>query len=134
MIQEKNRKCNICLAEKSLDHFDAKTYNCKPCESIKRKKDHLRKKIEERKVYREKLKERCTNDGITDEEFNKYFVPFEKFEIMKNLSDQYSFHQCSEISKLDKKQNKSDYENKYFLDVAFINDEKRNAAYRIHII
>ena len=134
MIQECLRKCNICQDEKPLTQYDKKTYSCKECNSIRLQKKYKQNKIEERKLYRDKFKMLCMNDGVTDEEFNRQFIPFEKFEIMKSLPELFSFHQCNEIRKLDIKQNKSDYDNNYFLDVAFIEDKKRKSYYRIHII
>ena len=131
---EDNRKCNMCNIDKPKIEFHSKTYNCKQCTSIKKNRKYKQSIIEERKLYRDKLKMVSANDGVTDEEFNKHFIPFEKFEIMKNLPELFSFHQCSTIRKLDIQQNKSDYNNKYFLDVAFIEDKKRKSYYRVHII
>ena len=127
-MSEKLRICNICLAGKQINEFDKKKYTCKICNSLKYKQG----KIEERKLYRDALKMKCLADGVTEEGFNKHFIPFEKFEIMKNLPGLYSFHQCKEITKLDKQKNKPDYDNEYFLDVAFIED--KTSYYIIHII
>lgn len=124
------RKCNICLIEKTVTEFDKKKYTCKRCNS----NNYVKNKVNDRTPYRVRLKELCDKDDVTDEEFNKHFIPFEKFQIMKKLPELYTIHQCTEIRKLDRNQNKSDYENKYFFDVAFIGDKKRNSYYRIHII
>ena len=128
------RKCNICQIEKSLTEYDKKTYKCKECNSIRLKKEYKQNKIAERKIYREKLKMLCLNDGVTDEEFDKYFVPFEKFEVMKKLPELYSYCQCKEITKLDKEAYKLDYDDKYYLDAVFIENKKERIVYAIHII
>ena len=53
---------------------------------------------------------------------------------MKQLPDLFSFCECCHLKKLDKQQNKTDYDNKYFLDASFCHDNKRKTAYIIHII
>ena len=133
-MTEDKRKCNMCNIEKQLHEFHNKTYDCKTCTSIRKSKTYFKNKIDERTPYRERLKQLCIKDDMTNDDFNKHFIPFEKFEIMKNLPELYTIHQCNNIRKLDKNQNKQDYENKHFLDVAFIIDNKLNSAYRIHII
>ena len=129
-MSEKLKICNICQIEKQLSEYDKKKYTCKKCNLLKYKQN----KINDRKIYREKLKMLCLNDGMTDEDFNKHFIPFEKFEVMKKLPELYSFCQCKEILKLDKEGNKLEYDDKYFLDVAYISNEKERIAYIIHII
>ena len=96
-MSNKLRKCKICLIEKSIDEFYKKKYNCKPCNSIVLQKQYKENKIEERKLYRDKLKMLCMNDGVTDEEFNRQFIPYEKFEIMKKLPELFSFHQLMRL-------------------------------------
>ena len=87
------RKCNICFNEKHIDEFDKKKYTCKNCNALKYKQN----KIEERKLYRDKFKMLCMKDGVTDEEFNRQFIPFENFEIMKSLPELFSFHQLMRL-------------------------------------
>jgi len=124
------RKCNKCSVEKELQQFDKSHYKCKQC----RQKEHLKKKIEERKPYRDTLKQLCINDGVTEEGFNKHFLPFEKYEIMKELIDLYEFHTNEHIREIDKKCDKLNYENKYFLDVVLCYNVKAGSYYLVHII
>lgn len=133
-MSEKLRICNTCLSEKNISEFNNRKYICKECDSIKLKKEYKQNKIDERRIYREKLKILCLNDGVTDEEFNKYYIPFEKFEIMKKLPELFSICQCKEITKMDKQLHKLDYNEKLFLDVAYIFNNKLNEGYRINII
>ena len=122
--------CIKCGIEKQIDLFDRSYSECKKC----RKNSYIKKKIEQRLPFRAKLKESCDKEEITDEQFNKFFVPFEKYEIMKSLPDLYTFLECSELQKLDNKYAKSDYDNKIFLKAVFCSNNKEHTTYIIHII
>jgi len=125
-----NKICKLCNFEKSDNEFN-KSYNvCKACT----KKEYLSKKIVERQPYRQKLKGSCNKEDVCEEDFNKFFIPFAKYKIMKKLPDLYLFCECDEVRKMDKKHFKADYDNKIFIDVVLCYDHKRNSAYIIHII
>ena len=124
------RKCKICKVDKSLDLFNSKRYSCKDCDSLKYKEN----KINDRKQYRDEFKQMLTSDGMSEDDFNKLFIPIEKYNIMKRLTELYSFCESKKIKKLDYQQYKSAYDKNYITNVAFCCDNKRNSGYVIHII
>ena len=94
-----NKICTLCNIEKNINEFHYSYNICKQC----RNKIKQRKKIEKRQPYRDKLKKACNDEGISDEKFNKFFIPLEKYKVMKDLPDIYSFCECNDIRKMDKK-------------------------------
>jgi len=139
------KKCNKCLVYKSKKDFHKKQYTCKICRLSKVKDDYLEKKKVDKKnkttdriPIRNEFFKLCLLQGVTLEEYNKYYVPFEKYDEMKKQPDVYSFCELPKcLMKLEKEAYKLEYiEKKYWLDVVYVTvaTPAGTIYYDIHII
>jgi hypothetical protein len=130
------RECKSCNISKSLDCYHSKQTICKDCRCKKEREGYNENKIRERIPYRnEFLRRCCVEGGMSIDDFNRVFIPFEKYEEMKKDKNKYSFCECSQIRKSDREHNVYEYqEKKYWLDIVMCHNIEINSAYLIRII
>jgi len=135
-MNNKYRKCNNCHISKSLDCFYSKQNKCKDCFLKKEKQDYTENKVLLRIPLRDEFRKRCYEEGgMALEDFNRVFVPFEKYDEMKKQTDLYSFCECSKMKEDDRLCNAYEYDEKrWWLDIVMCHNIKRNSGYIIHII
>ena len=138
MNSEEYRYCNKCTVHKPISDFHLSMYTCKSCRSSKYescKQSLIKDKIKSRIHYRNELFKEYISNGGDLNRFNKLFIPFEKYEQLKGKPDSSSYYSCSHLRNRDKLKHATEYDKKYFIDVALCSDSNKGyQEYVVHII
>ena len=135
------KKCNKCLIYKSIDQYHKKQYECKTCRLAKDKNKYKetkitnkQDKIKERIPFRNEFFRFYLEKGNDFKDFASLFIPFEKYDEMKNQPELFSFCERSDIKKRDREIYSLEYDKKFWLNIVFCHNIKTNVASRIRII
>ena len=128
------KKCESCSVTKSPDGFSKREKICKECKAGDKRNKYQVSKSEDRIQYRNELFRRYVEEGGDLQEFNKFNIPYEKYEVLKRASSPLSFCECEFTRKNDRNNFYDEYKDKIYLDVVMCYHENSNSAYIVHII
>jgi hypothetical protein len=135
MSQFNFKTCTSCSIAYPVECFSKRQSICRRCRSDKSKEEYNKPKLDERIPIRNEFFKICLSQGMSFENYNKLYIPFERLEKMKT-DNRYSFCEFPDVvKKAEREKHEFEYkEKKYWLDALMCSDDDRNTAYIIHII